>query len=130
MTPSDMTEVRATQNFILGLSDIRASIQEEAPYSAPGPYQQLLAAVAEARRMLESQPTLGQPARFLKAQQPRGICLARRAQQLADACAVPELRELRLGNHLLLYAHSHSAAVLLAIRQEQVMAYRFPRRRR
>jgi hypothetical protein len=87
--------------------------------SAPGRFQKLQAELVKARALLSFAPTSGRPARFLDASTGWGRFQADQARQLAQAAGLPELRELVLARHLLLYAHSERDVLLLSLRHER-----------
>ncbi len=76
-----------------------------------------------ARELLSFAPTSGRPARFLGATSGWGRFQAEQARQLAQALGMPELRELVLARHVLVYAHSERDVVLLSIRHERQLGY-------
>ncbi len=49
---------------------------------------------------------------------------AQQALQLARELGLPELREVVLARHVVLYAHSEKDVVLLSMRHERQVAYR------
>jgi hypothetical protein len=87
--------------------------------SAPARFKKLQAEVVKARALLSFAPPSGRPARFLDAKSGWGKFQAEQARQAARAVGQPELRELVLARHVLLYAHSEREVVLLSIRHER-----------
>ncbi len=100
---------------------------EQDAASAPVRFQKLQAEVIKARSLLAFAPTSGRPARFLDARSGWGQFQAEQAKQLARALGQPELRELVLARHVLLYAHSEREVVLLSLRHERQLDYRLPK---
>jgi hypothetical protein len=96
---------------------------EQDAASAPGRFEKLQAEVMRARELLSFAPTSGRPARFLDATSGWGRFQAEQARQLAQALGMPELRELVLARHVLLYAHSERDVVLLSLRHERQLGY-------
>lgn len=102
-------------------------MHEQDAASAPARFTKLQAEVVKARALLSFAPTTGRPARFLDAKSGWGRFQAEQARQLAQALGKPELRELVLARHIVLYAHSEREVVLLSMRHERQLAYRSPR---
>jgi hypothetical protein len=120
------TKIRATPHFLACLEAARAFMQEQDAASAPARFQKLQAELVKARALLAFSPTSGRPARFLNAQSGWVQFQAEQAKDLAQALGQPELRELVLSRHVLLYAHSEREAVLLSMRHERQLAYCLP----
>jgi hypothetical protein len=91
--------------------------------SAPARFEKLQVQLVKARALLVFSPTSGRPARFLNARTGWGQFQAQQALQLARALGMPELRELILARHVLLYAHSERDVILLALRHERQLSY-------
>lgn len=102
-------------------------MHEQDTASAPARFKKLQAEVVKARALLSFAPTSGRPARFLDPKSGWGRFQAEQARQLAQALGRPELRELVLARHIVLYAHSEREVVLLSMRNERQLAYRLPR---
>ena len=119
--------VRAVPNFLVCLHAARSFMEEQDAASAPVRFKKLQAEVVKARALLSFAPTSGRPARFLDAKSGWGQFQAEQARQIAQALGLPELRELVLARHVLLYAHSERQVVLLSIRHERELGYGFPR---
>lgn len=92
--------------------------------SAPRRFERLQAELVKARALLSFSPTSGRPARFLDAKTGWGQFQAQQAVQFARAIGMPELRELALARHVLLYAHSERDVLLLSLRHERQLGYR------
>lgn len=73
--------------------------------------------------MLAWNPECGRPARFLTGLSAQQLVRAQRVSKLAQEAGLPHLRELILGRHVLLYAHSDSEVRLLALRHERQLTY-------
>jgi hypothetical protein len=116
-------KVRAVPNFLACLQAARAFMQAQDAASAPARFQKLQAEVVKARALLAFAPASGRPARFLAAQSGLVRFQVEQAQQMAQALEVPELRELILSRHVLLYAHAAHEVVLLSMRHERQLAY-------
>lgn len=117
--------VRAVPNFLAGLQAAWRFMEEQDARSAPARFQHLQAELIKARQLLSFAPGSGRPARFLDATTGWGRFQAQRARQMAEALAMPELREFVLARHVVLYAHSDTEVVLLSLRHERQPAYRW-----
>ena len=115
--------VRAAPNFLACLTAARSFMTEQDATSEPARFKKLQAEVMKARALLAFAPTSGRPARFLEATSGWGRFQAEQAGQLAQALGTPELRELVLARHLLLYAHSEHDVVLLSMRHERQLGH-------
>ena len=90
-------------------------------------FERLQAELIKARGLLAFSPASGRPTRFFDAQTGWGQFQAQQALQLARALGTPELRELVLARHVVLYAHSESAVALLSLRHERQLGYSLAR---
>lgn len=68
-------------------------------------------------------PASGRPARFLAAQSAQAALKADAVRQLAEQAGLPHLREYVVGQHIVLYAHSDSDVVLLALKHQRQLMY-------
>jgi hypothetical protein len=118
--------VRAVPNFLVCLRVARAFMVEQDAASAPARFKKLQSELVRARGLLSFSPTSGRPARFLDAKTGWGRFQAQQAAQLARALGMPELRELVLSRHIVLYAHAERDVLLLALRHERQLGYRLP----
>ena len=116
-------KVRAVPNFLTCLHSARAFMEEQDAASAPGRFKRLQAELVKARTLLAFAPTSGRPARFLEARSYWGRFQAEQARQLARSLGHPELRELVLARHVVLYAHSEREVLLLSMRHERQLGY-------
>lgn len=91
--------------------------------SAPGRFEKLQTELVKARGLLSFSPSSGRPARFLVAKTGWGQFQAQQAIQLARAIGMPDLRELVLARHVVLYAHSERDVLLLSLRHERQLGY-------
>jgi hypothetical protein len=119
-------KVRAVPNFLDCLRAARAFMVEQDAASAPARFKKLQSELVKARGLLSFSPTSGRPARFLDAKTGWGRFQAQQAVQLARSLGMPELRELVLIRHILLYAHSERDVLLIALRHERQLGYRLP----
>lgn len=68
-------------------------------------------------------PASGRPARFLSAKSAQATMKANAVQQLADQARLPSLREYIVGQFIVLYAHSETDVVLLALKHQRQLMY-------
>lgn len=116
--------IQAAQSLVRNLRSIQEFLRQQDGASAEERYEALLAKLKEAREHLRWNPAAGRrPARFLQARSMQGRALAARAQALAAAQGVPELRELVVRPYVVLYAHSHDRVVLLAMKHERELEF-------
>lgn len=126
MTLPAGARVRATRSFAASQRALLAFMLASDPASAATRYASLLVELQQAHQRLSWAPASGRPAHFLAAASLQGQAMARRAQQLAHDLGAPELREVVLKHHLLLYAHSDRDVYLLALKHERQLAYGLP----
>ena len=119
-------KVRAVPNFLACLGAVQGFMVAQDAASAPARFSKLQAELVKARGLLSFAPTSGRPARFLDAKTGWGQFQAQQALQLARALGMPELRELVLARHVMLYAHSERDVLLLSLRHERQLGYRLP----
>jgi len=99
---------------------------EQDAVSAAARFKKLQDELVKARNLLSFAPTSGRPARLLDAKTGWGQYQAQQALQLARALGMPELRELVLARHVVLYAHSERDVLLLSLRHERQLGYGLP----
>ena len=117
-------KVRAVPNFLACLRATRGFMVEQGAVSAAARFEELQAELVRARSLLSFAPASGRPARFLGAKTGWGQYQAQQAVQLAQALGMPELRELVLARHVMLYAHSERDVLLLSLRHQRQLGYR------
>ena len=116
-------KVRTVPNFLACLRAACRFIVEQDAASANARFEKLQAELVKARGLLSFAPTSGRPARFLDAKTGWGRFQTQQAVQLAQALGLPELREVVLWRHVLLYAHNDRVVVLLSLRHERQLGY-------
>ena len=116
-------KVRTVPNFLACLRAARRFMVEQDAASANARFEKLQAELVKARGLLSFAPTSGRPARFLDAKTGWGRFQTQQAVQLAQALGLPELREVVLSRHVLLYAHNDRVVVLLSLRHERQLGY-------
>jgi hypothetical protein len=115
--------VQAAHSFVRDVRCVHEFLSGQDSASADERYGRLLVQLTEAREHLRWNPAAGRPARFLQAHSLQGRALAARAKTLASAHGVPQLRELVVKPHVLLYAHGEDRVVLLALNHERQLAF-------
>jgi plasmid stabilization system protein ParE len=123
MAAAKRVEVRAAANFLANLEDLGEFLLRVDPEAAPQLHRRLKAEIAEMLDLLENHPGIGRPARVLKARSIQGRERSARAAKVAHSLGLKELREYVLKDHLVLYACSDTAVVLLAVRHQRQLEY-------
>ena len=116
-------KVRTVPNFLACLRAARRFMVEQDAASANARFETLQAELVKARGLLSFAPTSGRPGRFLDAKTGWGRFQTQQAVQLAQALGLPELREVVLSRHVLLYAHNDRVVVLLSLRHERQLGH-------
>jgi hypothetical protein len=83
----------------------------------------LKAALREMVSILGWSPASGRPARFLTSRSVQARLRVRPVIELAVAIGLPNLREYVVGQHIVLYAHSNTEVVLLAVKHQRELTY-------
>jgi hypothetical protein len=81
---------------------------------------------AELRDMvaiLSWSPASGRPARFLAPKSAQARLRSEAVVRLAEEAGLPALREFIVGQHVVLYAHSDTEVVLLALKHQRQLVY-------
>lgn len=120
-------KVRAAPHFLTCLAAAHNFMKEQDVASAATRFGKLQADLVKARALLSFAPASGRPARFLDATSGWGRFQAEQARHVAQALGQPELRELILTRHVVLYAHSEREVVLLSLRHERQLGYGLPK---
>ena len=123
MAAAKRVEVRAAASFLANLEELGEFLLRVDAESAPHLYQRLKAQIAEMLDLLEKLPGIGRPARFFNARSIQGRQRSVRAAELAQSLGFTQLREYVLKDHLVLYACSDTAVVLLAVRHQRQLEY-------
>ncbi len=83
----------------------------------------LKADLREMVSVLAWSPAGARIARFLTAKSIQAKLKAAAVRQLAEQAGLPNLREYVVGQHIVLYAHSDTDAVLLAIKHQRQLGF-------
>lgn len=117
--------IQATQSFVRSVQSAREFLVRQDSVSAEARHEELLDQVKGARELLRWNPAAGRPARFLDAHSAQGQAMAARAVALAGEYGVSQLRELVINRYVLLYAHGNDRVVLLSLKHERQLIFRF-----
>ena len=116
-------KVEAAPNFLANLDAAHQFFQVQDAASADHRLAKLKADLRDMIAILAWSPASGRPARFLSAKSAQATMKANAVQQLADQARLPSLREYIVGQFIVLYAHSETDVVLLAIKHQRQLMY-------
>ncbi len=117
-------KVAATPNFLANLDAAHQFFQLQDADSADTRRAKLKAELREMIAILAWSPASGRPARFLSAKSAQATLKANAVQQLAEQAGLPHLREYVVGQQfIVLYAHSDTDVVLLALKHQRQLMY-------
>lgn len=115
--------VEAAPNFLANLAAAHQFFQIQDADSAESRLTKLKAEIREMIAILAWSPASGRPARFLTAKSAQATLKANAVQQLAEQAGLPSLREYVVGPFIVLYGHSETDVVLLAIKHQRQLMY-------
>jgi hypothetical protein len=84
---------------------------------------QLKRDLREMKTLLAWSPASGRPARFIRPNSAQASLRLAAVQKLAQSAGLPGLREYVIGSHVVLYAHSDTEVVLLALKHHRQLTY-------
>jgi hypothetical protein len=116
-------KVEAAPNFLANLDAAHQFFQVQDADTADTRLAKLKEDLREMIAILAWSPASGRPARFLSAKSAQATLKANAVQQLAEQAGVPHLREYVVGQHIVLYAHSDTDVVLLAVKHQRQLIY-------
>ena len=116
-------KVEAAPNFLANLDAAHQFFQVQDAASADARLAKLKEDLREMIAVLAWSPASGRPARFLSAKSAQATLKANAVQQLAEQAGLPHLREYVIGQFIVLYAHSDTDIVLLAIKHQRQLMY-------
>ena len=117
-------KVEAAPNFLANLDAAHQFFQAQDADSAESRLTKLKADLREMIAILAWSPASGRPARFLSAKSAQAMLKANAVQQLAEQAGLPNLREYVVGQQfIVLYAHSDTDVVLLALKHQRQLMY-------
>jgi hypothetical protein len=115
--------VEAAPNFLANLETAHAFFIEQDAESATERIRKLKAELRDMIAVMSWSPASGRPARFLTGRSVQARLRAEAVQYLAATAGLPSLREYILGRHIVLYAHSETEVVLLALKHQRQLEY-------
>lgn len=116
-------KVEAAPNFLANLEAAHRFFILQDADSADARLAKLKADLREMISLLQWSPAGGRPARFLAAKSAQAQLKSGAVSQLAEQAGLPSLREYVIGQHIVLYAHSETDVVLLAIKHQRQLVY-------
>lgn len=116
-------KVEATPNFLANLESIHQFFQTQDADTADARFARLKADLWEMIAVLAWSPAGGRPARFLMAKSAQARLKSETVENLAEQAGLPNLREYVVGQHIVLYAHAETEAVLLAVKHQHQLNY-------
>lgn len=123
MTLDARARVEATPNFISNLKESHQFFLEQDADSASERMRKLKAELREMVTLLSWSPASGRLARFCSARSAQAQLRAQTVQQLARQAGLPNLREYVASHHIVLYVHSETEVVLLALKHQRQLTY-------
>ena len=116
-------KVEAAPNFLANLDAAHQFFLVQDADSADHRLAKLKADLRDMIAILAWSPASGRPARFLSAKSAQAALRSNAVQQLAEQAGLPSLREYVVGQHIVLYAHSDTDVVLLALKHQRQLMY-------
>jgi len=116
-------KVEAAPNFLANLEAAYRFFLTQDADSADARLARLKADLREMVVVLTWSPASGRPARFLAARSAQAALRADVVRQLAEQAGLPYLREYVVGQHIVLYGHSATDVVLLALKHQRQLGY-------
>ena len=116
-------KVEAAPNFLANLDAAYQFFQLQDADSADARLVKLKAGLREMVAILAWSPAGGRPARFLDAKSAQARLKTEAVMQLAIQAELPNLREYVINQHIVLYAHSETEVVLLALKHQRQLVY-------
>lgn len=115
--------VEAAPNFLANLDVIREFLRLQDAETAVTRMTRLKAELQEMIAVLAWSPASGRPARFLSPKSAQARLKASAVLLLAEQAGLPALREYVVGQHIVLYAHSATDVVLLALKHQRQLVF-------
>lgn len=123
MTLPQRARVDAAPNFLANLEAVRRFLIEQDESGADARYERLRAELREMVAILAWAPGSGRPVRALSGRSVQARLRAERVQALATQAGLPHLGEFITTQDVVLYAHSTTKVVLLAIKHQRQLGY-------
>jgi plasmid stabilization system protein ParE len=118
-----MTHVDFADTFEERLEAIQEFMLTQDVSSAPKRMDDLWEQIYRFHDLVVIHPQLGQPAGFLDARSAEGRVRLNKLLRRAIDAGVPDFREYVLRGYVVLYAHSDSRVLVLAIRHQRELGY-------
>ena len=115
--------VEAAPNFLTNLDEAYAFFTSQDGGSAESRLKKLKTELREMISILSWCPGSGRPARFLTGRSAQAQIRTDAVLRLAQSAGLPFLRECVVGQHIVLYAHSETEVVLLALKNQRQLTY-------
>lgn len=115
--------VEAAPNFLANLAAVHHFFRLQDADTADARLTKLKAELREMIAILAWSPASGRPARFLSPISAQARLKADAIVQLAEQAGLPGLREYVIGQHIVLYAHSETDVVLLALKHQRQLVF-------
>ena len=116
-------KVEAAPNFLTNLDEAYAFFTLQDIDSAESRLIKLKAELREMISVISWSPGSGRPARFLNGRSAQARIRTEAILRLAESAGLPFLRESIVGQHIVLYAHSETEVVLLALKHQRQLTY-------
>jgi hypothetical protein len=116
-------QVSAAPHFAVCLLAVHAFMVEQDAASASARFAQIKRDLRDMKTLLAWSPGSGRPARFLDSISAQARLRLAAVLQSAQLAGVPQLREYVMGAHVVLYAHSDTEVVLLALKHHRQLTY-------
>ena len=116
-------KVEAAPNFLTNLEAAYQFFQIQDVDTADARLSKLKADLREMVAVLAWSPARGRPARFLSPKSVQAKLKTHAVLCFAEQAGLPGLREYVIGQHIVLYAHSETDVVLLALKHQRQLSY-------
>lgn len=123
MTLPVSAKVEAAQNFLSNLEAAYLFFKMQDEYSAADRLRKLKAQLREMIAVLSWSPGSGRSARFLSSRSAQARLRLEAIRQLAALAGLSHLREYVVDHHVVLYAHSETEVLLLALKHQRQLTY-------
>lgn len=116
-------KVEATPNFLANLETAHQFFILQDADTAASRLMKLKAELREMVQVLAWSPAGSRLARFIDAKSAQARLKVEAVMLLAERAGLPSLREYVIGHHVVLYAHSDTEVVLLALKHQRQLTY-------
>lgn len=116
--------VEAAPGFLRHLAAAHEFFLEQDQATAEARMRALKAALLQMEELLGWSPACGRPARFLASKSVQALLQRDSVQRKASQLGLSSLREMVVEGFVVLYAHSTTEVLLLALRHQRQLAYR------